>query len=468
MIPWQEAMDMHFPVTLTRHSPSPHWSWHTAIQALDHRLERYAEGPLSRERLSGLRYFWLDGLFSAISDNFYANFITLFALAYGATNGQVGLLTAIGSLMGAIALFPGARAAEWLGKRKALVVWTGGGLGRLALLAFACLPFLVTEPLLAIAAITALNAWRAFMGNFANPAWTALVADLVPHAMRGRYFGSRNMAMGLAALIVAPIAGRLIRTFNGWQGLPFLGYQVIFSLAFVFGILGTLSFLRIPEPSRLVGEVQKRRQGDLRQALQNSPGFLGFVISAFIWNLALQIAAPFFNVYLVNQLHGTPSIVGLLAGVSSLSSLVGQRIFGRLLDTKGALWVQRLTGLLIPSLPLAWLFVTNPWQPLLINALGGLLWAGYNLSNFNLLLELTPDDQRPAAVALYQTVVFVSAVIGPLLGGYLADAVSYKLIFGLSGLGRMLGILAFLWLTARTAMRYGKGLPAHSVATVRS
>ncbi|MCS7220455.1 MAG: MFS transporter [Anaerolineae bacterium] len=459
---------MHFPETPAEHSHLSQSSWHAAIRALDHHLERCAEGPLSPERLSCLRYFWLDGLFSAISDNFYVNFITLFALAYGATNGQVGLLTAIGSLIGAVALFPGARTAEWLGKWKALVVWTGGWFNRLALLGFVCLPFLVTEPSLAIAAIIALNAWRAFMGNFANPAWTALVADLVPRGMRGRYFGSRNMAMGLAALVVAPVAGQLIKAFNGWQGLPFLGYQVVFGLAFLFGILGTLSFLQISEPSRPTLEIQKRQRGSLRQAIQTSPGFLGFVISAFIWNLALQIAAPFFNVYLVNQLHGTTSIVGLLAGVSSFFSLVGQRVFGRLLDIKGALWVQLITGLLIPGLPLAWLFVTNPWQPLLINAFGGLLWAGYNLSNFNLLLELTPDDQRPVAVALYQTVVFVSAVIGPLLGGYLADTVSYKLIFGLSGIGRVLGMAAFLGLTARAAIRYGKGLPARSAVTVRS
>jgi MFS family permease len=461
-------MDMHFPVTLTESSHLPHGGWHTIVQALDHHLERYAEGPLSREKLSSLRYFWLDGLFSAISDNFYANFVTLFALAYGATNGQVGLLTAIGSLMGAVALFPGARAAEWLGRWKALVVWTGGGLGRLALLVFVCLPFLTSEPSQVIIAIIALHAWRAFMGNFANPAWTALVADLVPPAMRGRYFGSRNMAMGFAALVVAPVAGRLIKALNGRWDLPFLGYQVVFGLAFTFGILGTLSFLRILEPSHSAPQTPERQRGSLRHVIQNSPGFLGLVVSAFIWNLAIQIAAPFFSVYVVTRLHGTTSIIGLLAGVSSLFSLVGQRVFGRLLDVKGALWVQRLTGLLIPLLPLAWLFVTNPWQPLVINAFGGLLWAGYNLSNFNLLLELTPDEQRPIAVALYQTVVFTSAVIGPLLGGYLADTVSYKLIFGLSGIGRVLGILTFLWLTARTAMRYGKGVPARPTAMVRS
>jgi len=105
------------------------------------------------------------------------------------------------------------------------------------------------------------------------------------------------------------------------------------------------------------------------------------------------------------------------------------------------------------------LLVTAPWQVTFINATGGLLWAGYNLANFNLLLELTPDEQRPRAVALFQTIVFASAVCGPMLGGYLADLVSYRLIFILSGIGRLVGITCFLFLAARPALRKGRGAP---------
>ena len=120
----------------------------------------------------------------------------------------------------------------------------------------------------------------------------------------------------------------------------------------------------------------------------------------------------------------------MLAAISSLSALVGQRVFGRLLDRKGAYWVQTVTGLIIPLAPLAWAFITAPWQVGIINSFTGFLWAGYNLSNFNLLLELTPDDQRPRAVALYQTVVFGSAVVGPLIGGFLVDSAGFKFVFG--------------------------------------
>ncbi|MBK9054055.1 MAG: MFS transporter [Chloroflexi bacterium] len=68
-----------------------------------------------------------------------------------------------------------------------------------------------------------------------------------------------------------------------------------------------------------------------------------------------------------------------------------------------------------------------------------------------MLLEMTPEQSRPRAVALYQTVVFTSAVVGPLLGGYLADAVSFQLIVGLSAGGRLLGMIIFLLVTVRLA-----------------
>ncbi len=423
-------------------------NWSAIVKPLDESLAHQAE-DLSPQTVRSLRYFWLDGLFAAISENFYLGFVTLFILAYGATNGQVGTMTAVANLLGALALFPGARLVEWAGQRKSVVVWSGGGVARLVLLLLAMVPFVIVQPVIAIAAIIILNGLRAFMGNLANPGWTSLVADLVPNAMRGRYFGSRNMAMGLAALLVAPLAGRIISLGNGWADLPHLGYQAVFFLAFLFGMVSTFSFRRIEEPAASAAQQTEHHKGDLRRAIRQTPGYIGLVVSAFVWNMALQVAAPFFNVYLVNVFQSTATTIGLLASVSSLTALVGQRVFGRLLDVRGAFWVQLVTGFLIPGLPLAWVFITADWQVGIINTFGGFLWAGYNLANFNLLLTLTPDEQRPRAVALYQTAVFSSAVIGPMLGGYLADAVSYQLIFGLSAAGRLLGMGLFTLFTVR-------------------
>ncbi len=419
------------------------WNWNLLLRGIDRGIEKSVRRPLEAVSVRSLRFFYLDGIFATISENFYASFIVLFALAFGAEGRTIGLMTAVANLCGTIALFPGAAAIEKTGVRKPLILASGGGVGRLALLALAVLPFFTRTPPVTLIAIIALHGVRAFMGNFANPAWTSLVADVVPNEIRGRYFSRRNQAMALAAMLAAPLAGRIIGAFPGADGLGIHGYQIVFSIAFVVGILGTVSFAGIKEP--IVPHDQKPRhaRGDLRRALRENPRYIGFVAGAFIWNLSIQISAPFFNVYLVQDFGATASIVGINVGIFSIAGLIGQRVFGPLLDARGTVFLQKTTGFMIPFVPLFWIFLTRAEQSYALNALAGFLWSGYNLANFNYLLESSPKSQRARAVALYQTVVFASAVIGPLIGGLVSDLVGYRPIFALSGLGRMIGIVVF-------------------------
>lgn len=423
------------------------WNWYLVRRPIERSLDQQTPQPLTILQSNNLRHFWLDGIFASASESFYLAFIPLFALAYGATNQEVGWITAIGNLAGAAALFPGARLIEKTGNRKAIVLWSGGGVARVMLLLLACIPLLSLPPLVAIILITALNGVRAFAANFANPAWTAMVADVVPDYMRGRYFSARNLTMVMATLIFSVAAGWLIRTGNQWQAASLLGYQISFLLAFLLGMASTYQFARLREPPSLRHNEQVRQSGSLRDALKSSPGYLGFVLSGFVWNFALQVAAPFFNVYLVTQLGANAGTVGLFASISSLSAMVGQFYFGKVLDRRGAVFLQLVTGFPIVLLPVMWIFYSEAWQAGVNNLFGGFLWAGFNLANFNLLLQVTPNMGRARAVALYQTGVFTSAFVGPLLGGYLADQVSFQSIFLLSGAGRLVAMLIFLAMT---------------------
>jgi MFS family permease len=430
--------------------------------------EGQGDDALTPRRLAGIRWSWLDGLFTTVSDNLYLGFVVLYALAYGASTSQLGLLAAIQNLLGALSLFPGARAADAARHRKPLVTWTVGGFARVALLALALVPWLTSVPATAIWLIIALNGVRSFMANFGNPAWTVLVGDLVPRRLRAQYFGNRNLMIMLAALLVAPLAGWLIKAGNGWLGQPNLGYQAVFALAFVAGLAGTICFLAIPEPHRAI---PVRPAGGsttgLFRAIVENRAFLGLILSGFVWNLALQVAAPFFNVYLVQRLGAGAGTVGLLAGVNTLFGLIGSGLFSRVMDRLGALKTQALAGLLIPIIPTAWIWVTATWQVGVLEAYAGLVWAGYNLANFALLLELTPASHRPQAVALYQTVVFASAVVGPLLGGWLADAFGFHVIFGASGAGRLVGILLYVWLAVWPILGASGSRPAAAAAGAR-
>jgi MFS family permease len=63
-------------------------------------------------------------------------------------------------------------------------------------------------------------------------------------------------------------------------------------------------------------------------------------------------------VHLVQNMNATAVMVGIVTMVSSLTSLPGMRLFGQLSDRIGPRRVQLMTGLLIPLLPVAWIFIT--------------------------------------------------------------------------------------------------------------
>ena len=152
---------------------------------LRNRADDFVAGPLDPDAdaqpqsRQGRRLFWWEGLTSNVSESFVTNFVNPFALALGATNTQIGWLSSLSNLGAALALFPGARLVERTGHRKWIALLSGGVAGRLLLLAIALSPLLFHGQG-AIYAFIALVALRAFLGQLGYPAWSALVADLVP------------------------------------------------------------------------------------------------------------------------------------------------------------------------------------------------------------------------------------------------------------------------------------------------
>jgi hypothetical protein len=63
-----------------------------------------------------------------------------------------------------------------------------------------------------------------------------------------------------------------------------------------------------------------------------------------------------------------------------------------------------------------------------------------------------------------QTGGFASAVVGPLLEGWLADTFGFHVIFGGSGAGRLLGVLLHVWLAVWPILGTRGSRPATSAA----
>lgn len=411
---------------------------------LNTRVDEFLAGPYEPETDSqpgsrrGRQLFWADGLVSNASESFVANFTNPFALALGATNAQMGIMSSLTNLASALALLPGARLDDRFESRSRVVVATSI-IHRVLLVAIAMLPLLFGGA--AIYVFMVLVALRAFFSQLGFPAWSAFTADLVPPRIRGRYFGSRNIALGLAALMATPLAGRLAEEI----GLP-VGYQVSFVLAAFIGMGATIIFSRIPDPPRSsypASEAAADRQPIL-DLLRSHPRFAAFSAVAVLWNLSIMVAGPYFSVYIVRNLGASPTLIGLLAAANSLLNIVGQRIWGHLNDRRGAAWVMGVTGLLIPLIPALYALVTNPWYLIGVEAFSGFCWSGYSLASFNLMLGLAPAAQRARFSAVYQIAVFGASFVGPLIGMLLVGIWDIKLLFWISTIGRVIASILFM------------------------
>jgi MFS family permease len=419
-----------------------------AAAALNTRLDEFLAGPFDPESDArpgsrrGRRLFWADGLVSNISESFVLNFTNPLALALGATNAQMGIMSSLTNLAAALALLPGARLDERFESRRRIVVATSF-LHRLLLITIALLPLLFEGG--AIYAFIALVALRSFFSQLGFPAWSAFTADLVPARIRGRYFGSRNIGLGVAALIFTPLAGRLAESI----GIP-LGYQVGFILAALVGFGAAGIFARIPDPprDRSSGEAPSEARQPVLELLRSHPRFAAFSAVAVLWNLSIMIAGPYFSVYIVRNLHATPTQIGLLAAANSLFNIMGQRVWGRVNDRRSAVWVMGFTGLLIPLIPAFYAIAPSAWWLIAVECFSGFAWSGYGLSSFNLMLGLAPAEQRARFSAVYQIAVFSASFVGPLVGTVLVGIWDIRLLFWLSAIGRLLASLLFM-LTVR-------------------
>ncbi|PKN94651.1 MAG: hypothetical protein CVU42_03810 [Chloroflexi bacterium HGW-Chloroflexi-4] len=386
-----------------------------------------------------LRWLWFDGLYAAASDNIIINFISLYILSLGASEFQIGLMSSISSFFAALMLFLGAVLADRIGHHKEIVVISGGSLGRLCILMLVFVPILFHGASVVWIAI-AFSVLRDAFGNLSYPAWMSVLNETIPLEGRGRYFGSRNFVMGIAGMITTLAAGKIITLF-----VHQMGYQIVIAAAFVLGLASTYNFFSIKtQPTiKKLGRGASLSLKTIPGLLKGHPQFVALMLTAGVWNFAINISGPFFSVYMVQDLHFSASVVGLTNVATALSGLLVLNEVGSLSDRLGPRKLQIFSMILIPLLPVMWIFAREPWHIILINIFGGTIWAAFNLTSFNLLLNSIPKDKVPGYSALYQIMVTLSLAMGAMLGSALITRFGFYVLLSASAVVRVIATILF-------------------------
>lgn len=401
------------------------------------KLNLYGIHGVPKRLHRGLIGLWYYGLSLSAASAFFGSYITLYLLALGATRAEVGWLAAVANFLGFLAPIPGAMLVRRWGKPRAIVV-IFTILRRVPLLLAALAPlWLSGRPLIVV--LIALFALRLAFLSIYNPAFVSLMGAVIPEGIRGRYLGARKMVMALASALLVPLAGWLIDRI----GEP-LGYQVTLGVGFAIGLAGAYSIAMIPDHQVAASVRAQRQAGSFWEAVTTNRTFGLYLLIRLFFNFVWQMGGPYFAVYQKEVLMTSTQLIGTLVTVTAVTRLVGQRVWGSVVDRKGAGWVLTVCTLIIPLLPFVWVFAKEPWHIVFVSLPSGFLWAGFNMGALNLLLALPEPRHRTQAAAAHLMAIRIGNILGPLVGNVVIQQLGYKWDFAISGIGRLIAGLMLI------------------------
>jgi MFS family permease len=385
------------------------------------------EDALTEQQVqSGLSYVIKDGIASqAMGILTGGAFLVAFAIKLGASNLVIGLLAAIGPLAQLLQL-PSILLVEKIRNRRAIVVMAAG-LSRVCWLLVALIPFLFGARI-GLAVLLASMAGASAFGAISGCGWNSWMRDLIPQNMLGSFFSKRmRIATGVGIALSIVAAAYLDLWKKMLPKYEIHGYSVLFLLGFAAGILGLYFLARTPE-KKMPQLEQKPKIFKLLSQPFRDENFRKLIAFMCSWNFAVNLAAPFFMVYMLKRLGLSMSFIIGLSIVSQVMNFTFLKIWGKYTDRFSNKSVLAICGPLFILSILAWTFTTMPEKyfltiPLLvvIHVVMGLSSAGVSLAAGNIGLKLAPEGQATAYLATNTIINSVAAGVAPILGGKFAD-----------------------------------------------
>ena len=363
-----------------------------------------------------------DGVFGTIWTSLTGGaFLVGYALSVFHSDSRIiGLLAAM-PLLANVVQVPASILIEKSGRKKPVAV-AGVMAGRLAWLAVILLPVTVASgggaraswPLIASVGISSLLAAVGSVG------WTAWMGDLVPAKQRGIFFGRRNMIASLAGMAALLLGGRFLDV-AARAGVPNgMAFAALFSAGLLSGMVSVWFLSRLPETGTARGPQLKGTDSSLFLRPLRDSNFRRLTLSVSLWTVSVQMAGPFYSVFLIGALGANFATITLFGTCATIATLVMMRMWGPISDTHGNRPVIVVSSWILALVPLLWI-VARPGSyflpVLLANAVSGAAMAGASLSQFNILIKLSPRAGRSMYIALFAAFTGLVGAAAPLAAG---------------------------------------------------
>jgi hypothetical protein len=383
----------------------------------------------------------IDAIGVSIS-NVAAPFLPVFLTRLGASNFQVGLLSSMPGITGLVlAIIVG----RFLQTQRNVVPWYS--LSRLLVIScFALtglLTFALSQPLVIV---STLIIWA-----FATlPQTTLAVAfSVVMNTVagpEGRYaLLSRRWAIfGMTGVVGTFIVTRLIDRI----AFP-LNYAIMFLTLSLGGLISYYfsNQIKIPDQTPPPLASAKSTLDNARNYLaliRSNPAFASISTKRFVYFSAIALSAPILPLYYVRNIGATDGQIGTISMSMTTVMLVGYFFWPWLSRKRGGRFVLLATTLGMVFHPALIAATSNVNWIIFYAGIAGLFQGGLDLVFFDELMKTVPADYSATFVSLAQSMQYLSIIIAPLIGTWLADYVGLGGALWVSAGLRLVGFILFL------------------------
>ena len=316
---------------------------------------------------------------------------------------------------------PAGATADIFDRRRLLIFWQAWMLATVALLSVLTM-FGVISPAVLLILTFLLNIGSAMN----NPAWQAIVPELVPRSELPDAISLNSAGFNLARAVGPALGGLTVAAFVS----PQVGAAVVFllnSASFLAVIFVLYVWKRTPIfKSALPAE---RMFGSMRSGVRyvrHSPPLLAILLRTLLFTVFASAVWALLAVVAQQDLHAGAMAYGVLNGCLGIGAVIGAMLLPRLRRVVPAEWLLAAAGLIFSG-TLATLALTRS-VPLIVFWLiaAGCAWTS-TTSTLNIAVQLSvPAWVQARALGTYQMIFAGGMAAGSALWGWIAEGVSNR------------------------------------------
>ncbi|MFA4640179.1 MFS transporter [Pyrococcus kukulkanii] len=384
------------------------------LQGINEKARKVRKKSITRKNML---FFAIAMFFVNLSWGIAFPYLTVYMRIIGGTVFLVGMLSVVFNITSTVFQYPFGYLSDRIGKRKPFIA-----LGILSSATTYAVIAFITTPIL-------LLGFRAMQGALSAsmaPAHSALISELSTKV--GSAFGFFSFVENM---------GYMAGNFLGSYIVKSMDVRSSFFIASAFSVLSILFLIPIKEKERprkrgerliIVQEGRESERAELTKLAfkRLMRGKLGlFYFSVFLAMIASGEVYSTVSVYLQEKFG--EEFVGLFFGIDSLAAALSSLAIGRLIDKygEGLFYKISIVGYIFTFLGYAW--ANSVELMTLVCIISGIKWAMIISSSSTYVAKRVLPVERGQGMGLLNTMMSLGWVVGPLLGGYLAD-ISFELM----------------------------------------